>query len=71
MRQIFKAQKTVIRQVKVTYLPLLLKPYNKVTYGINHIIASSKQISLDENKKMFEAMSIVLINCFVYSKYVK
>jgi len=65
MRQIFKVQKSIIRQIKITYLPLILKPHNQVTYGINHIIKSASQLVIDEKKAMSDALCIVLLNCFI------
>lgn len=65
MRQLFKIQKKVIRQSKTFYLPLLLKPHNQVTYGINHIIKCSKQLSLEEKKPIHICLCIILLNSFI------
>jgi ribosomal protein S7 len=65
MRQIFKIRKVLLRQTKVTYYPMLLKPHNQVTYGINHLIKCSKELVLFDNKTMMESVCIVLFNCFL------
>lgn len=67
MRQLFKVQKTVLRQVNVTYFPLLLKPSNQLNYGINHIVKGADQLVRDEKLKISDAISIILLNCFVYT----
>ena len=65
MRQLFKVRKVLLRQTKATYYPMLLKPHNQVTYGINHLIRSSKELVLFENRTMKESLCIVLFNCFL------
>jgi ribosomal protein S7 len=71
MRQLFKVQKTIVgykdRESKEYYMPFLLKPHNQITYGINHLVACAKQIALEEHMPMPNAMSIVLLNSFVYT----
>ena len=65
MRQVFKIRKVLLRQTKNIYYPMLLKPHNQVTYGINHLIKSSKELVLFEKKTMKESLCIVLFNCFL------
>ena len=65
MRQVFKIRKVVMRQIKISYYPMLLKPHNPVTYGTNHFIKSSKELVLFEKKTMKESLCIVLFNCFL------
>jgi ribosomal protein S7 len=67
MRQLFKISKTVIRNRRVIYSPIVLKPHNQVTYGINHVIASAVQLVSDERIKMPAALCIVLSSCFLES----
>jgi ribosomal protein S7 len=66
MRQLFKIRKVLLRQTKSTYYPMLLKPHNQVTYGINHLIRSSKDIVLFEKRTMKESLCYVLFNCFIH-----
>lgn len=65
MRQLFKIRKVLLRQTKSIYYPMLLKPHNQVTYGINHLIKSSNELVLFEKKTMKESLCIVLFNCFL------
>jgi ribosomal protein S7 len=65
MRQLFKVQKTTIRNIKNIYLPLFLKPHNQVSYGINHIMKCAREIAEEEHKTMSDASCVVLSNCFV------
>jgi ribosomal protein S7 len=65
MRQLFKIQKTIVRQQKEYYLPLLLKPHNQVTYGINHLILCAKQLAREDKISIANAPSIVFLNSFI------
>lgn len=65
MRQLFKIQKTLIRQSKSIYLPLLLKPHNQIIYGMNHLISCAKQLSLEEHLDISYSLSIVWLNSFI------
>jgi ribosomal protein S7 len=64
MRQLFKVDKTVIRQ-KVTYAPRTLRAHNQVTYGINHLVQSARLLSADERTHIAAAMGVVPANSFV------
>ena len=65
MRQIFKVRKVLLRQTKTSYYPMLLKPHNQVTYGINHLIKSSNELVSFENLNIKSSLCLVLFNCFV------
>jgi ribosomal protein S7 len=67
MRQLFKIQHTVIRSSLNIYYPLFLKPYNQISYGINHIVSGALQLKSEEKLVFPLALCIVLLNCFVYN----
>jgi ribosomal protein S7 len=66
MRQLFKVNTRVIRS-KVTYYPVVLRAHNQVTYGISHLIKSSRQLCKEERHAMHDALSIILLNSFISS----
>lgn len=69
LRQLFTIQTKLIRKIKLYTLPLLLSPVNQLNYGINHIIKCSRQLVKDEKLHFSYAFFVILLNCFLYSRF--
>lgn len=68
MRQLFKLQSKLIRKVKLYTLPLLLNRENQITYGINHVLKSARQLCASDKIPLSTSLFIIFLNCFIKYK---
>jgi len=64
MRQLFKINTVSVRN-KVSYSPMLLEAHTQVSYGIEHLIAFARQLSVTDKITFADCICVVLLNSFI------